>query len=225
MTKACAIVLAGLSLAGCTRSNPASPTSVPSAPTATSVVTPRVTSIAPTEVTQAATEQTVLVFGENFLAGLAASMTTPDGLVIGVETGAINDVLPSQFSLRFRFATAGRYSMRLANATGSLSDAWSFVVAAAPAAVQPVIGRCASPAPLQGYLDPRAPGYVVAFNTGTNVDDAVAALAARYRFTPTHIYRSVLFGFAAQLSAETVEALRCEPVVRYVAYSAVVGVG
>jgi len=173
----------------------------------------------PGELTQAGTEQTVTIAGENFQQGIAATLTGPDGVAATADASAIAEIGSDSLTLRFRFANAGRYSLRLANRSGRTSDAWTFAVAAAPVAVQPVVGRCASPAPLQGYFDPRAPGYIVVFNADTDVDRALAMLQARYDFRPNRVYGSALLGFSALLSADTVEAIRCESVVKYVAYN------
>jgi len=179
----------------------------------------------PGELIQGGTEQTVTIAGENFEPGITATVMGPDGVAGAVDSAAIGEVRSDSLALRFRFASAGRYSMRLANRSGRTSDTWSFTVSAAPVAVQPVSGRCASPAPLQGYFDSRAPGYIVVLNAGTDVDGALASLQARYGFTPVHVYRSALLGFSARLTPDTVEAIRCEPVVKYVEYNSTVTIG
>jgi hypothetical protein len=179
----------------------------------------------PGELTQAGTEQTVTIAGENFEPGIAATFTGPDGVAAIADAAAIGEIGTNSLTLRFRLANAGRYSLRLANRSGRTSDAWLFAVAAAPVAVQPISGRCASPAPLQGYFDPRAPGYIVTFDAGTDVDRALAALQARYDFRPAYVYRSALLGFSALLSADAVEGIRCESVVKYVSYNATVSIG
>lgn len=78
---------------------------------------------------------------------------------------------------------------------------------------------CTDPAPLLGTPDPRAPGYIVAFHEGTDAVQETERLAEKYGFTPTHIYTgTVLTGFSAVLSKQTVEAIRCEPTVKSVTY-------
>ena len=224
MLRTCIVVLAVALAAACGSSSPAGPT--PSSPVSASAVqAPRITSMTPGELTQAGTEQTVTIAGENFQSGISATLTGPDGVAATADSAAIGEVGPGSFTLRHRFANSGRYTLRLANRSGRTSDAWTFAVAAAPVEVPRISGRCASPAPLRGYFDPRAPGYIVTFADGTDVDRALAMLQDHYGFTPTHVYRSALLGFSALLSAEAVEGIRCEPVVKSVAYNASVTIG
>jgi hypothetical protein len=80
---------------------------------------------------------------------------------------------------------------------------------------------CSSPAPLEGFLDPRAPGYFVILHSDFELDSTVKFLSAKYSFVPVTVYRHVLHGFFAELSVETVAGLRCEPSVTIVAHNAV----
>lgn len=72
------------------------------------------------------------------------------------------------------------------------------------------------PAPLLGLPDPAATGYIVVFRDGTDADAVTDALAAEHGFTPKHVFRSALLGFAAALPAGAVEAIRRHPAVKYV---------
>lgn len=71
---------------------------------------------------------------------------------------------------------------------------------------------CAEPAPLEGTYDPRAPGYIVSFEQGTDARATADRLAERYGFEVQRVFQS-LPGFSAELTPETVAQIRCEPVV------------
>lgn len=88
-----------------------------------------------------------------------------------------------------------------------------------------VTPTCESPAPLLGTRDARAPGYIVVFKDGTNVDREVADLVARHGITVKHVYRSAILGFAAEMTAAQVAGVRCASTVRYVEHDGVVSVG
>jgi hypothetical protein len=84
---------------------------------------------------------------------------------------------------------------------------------------------CASPAPLQGAPDPRAPGFIVVFRDGTDVDATVGRLTARYAFQTKHVYRSALLGFAADLTPVQLAGVRCEAEVKYVEHDGAMRLG
>ena len=88
-----------------------------------------------------------------------------------------------------------------------------------------VTPTCESPAPLLGKPDARAPGYIVVFKDGTDVDRAVAELAGRYGFRTRYVYRGGPLGFAAELTAAQVAGVRCASTVRYVEHDAVASIG
>lgn len=75
---------------------------------------------------------------------------------------------------------------------------------------------CPDPAPLYGEPDPEAPAVIVVFRDGVDHRAATEALAARLGFTPSRVYESALPGFAAELTAAQVAAVRCAPGVAYV---------
>lgn len=77
-------------------------------------------------------------------------------------------------------------------------------------------------APLHGRPDAAAPGYIVVFVDGTDPDAVVDELAAAHGFTPRHVYRHALLGFAAQLSDDALDAIRRHPAVKYVEHEGVV---
>jgi hypothetical protein len=81
------------------------------------------------------------------------------------------------------------------------------------------VGSCSSPAPLLGTKT-TAPGYIVVYKEGTNVQETTQELAKKYNFTPRHVYQYALLGFSAELSAEALARIRCEPVVRNVSHNA-----
>ncbi|HEU0299944.1 MAG TPA: protease inhibitor I9 family protein [Longimicrobium sp.] len=78
------------------------------------------------------------------------------------------------------------------------------------------------PAPLQGTPNPAAPGVIVVYHDGTDADAVTAELAATHGFTPRHVFRSALLGFAAELSADALAAVRRHPAVKYVEHDGVV---
>ena len=77
-------------------------------------------------------------------------------------------------------------------------------------------------APLHGHADPRAPGYIVVFVDGADPDAVVGELAAAHGFTPKHVFRNALLGFAGELSDEALDAVRRHPAVKYVEREGVV---
>jgi hypothetical protein len=79
-----------------------------------------------------------------------------------------------------------------------------------------------APAPLHGKADPAAPGYIVVFVDGTDPDAVADELAAAHGFTPKHVFRNALTGFAAELSADALDAIRHHPAVKYVEHESVV---
>ena len=79
-----------------------------------------------------------------------------------------------------------------------------------------------SPAPLHGSPDPATPGYIVVYRDGTNADDVTDELAEAHGFTPRHVFRNALPGFAAELSDDALAAVRRHPAVKYVEHEGVV---
>jgi subtilisin family serine protease len=83
--------------------------------------------------------------------------------------------------------------------------------------------RAESPvAPLQAPDAASAGKYIVVFKDGTfagprlSVSSAIEEVAVRERIAPRFVYNTVLQGFAAELNAEQVAALRGDPRVAYV---------
>jgi len=91
-----------------------------------------------------------------------------------------------------------------------------------PTPPAPPVASCVA---VTGVFDPGAPGFIVVFKDGTNVDAALALLTARYGFTPTHVYRAALLGFSARLTDSQVQGLRCEETVKSITYNASAGIG
>ena len=88
-----------------------------------------------------------------------------------------------------------------------------------PEPMTPVTLACAVPAPLDGspdWSDPLFIGFIVTYHDGIDPHVETARLSARYGFTPRFVYRYALLGFAARLTPETLNAIRCEPSVRRV---------
>ena len=80
---------------------------------------------------------------------------------------------------------------------------------------------CLQPAPLLGQANPIAPGYIVVYHPGVDPVTETSRLAARYGFTPTHLYTAALLGFSASLTPTSVGGLRCEPSVSYMEHDGV----
>jgi hypothetical protein len=78
--------------------------------------------------------------------------------------------------------------------------------------VAPVL-PCPDPAPLLGVHSPAAPGYVVVFHEGLDPQPLSWHLATKYQFSPISVFD---LGFYAEFPDETLAAVRCEQVVRYV---------
>lgn len=81
---------------------------------------------------------------------------------------------------------------------------------------------CADPAPLYGEFNALAPGYIVQFRPGTNAVETAHALAAKYGFTLRYVWDVALLGFSAEMTPETVAALRCEPSILSISYETLV---
>jgi hypothetical protein len=82
-----------------------------------------------------------------------------------------------------------------------------------------VAPACTSPAPLHYAIAP-APGYIVVFHPGQNVEAVTAELAARHGFTPISVFAAIGLGFYAELTPAQLAALRCEPVIDYIEQNA-----
>ena len=111
------------------------------------------------------------------------------------------DVDIIQGPVRFAFERIGGHSITVSNPLGRTAVR-TFNVVDRP------LG-CSAPVTLSGKYDPAAPGYIVSFVTGTDVDAALAVLTARYGFQPTSVYRLTLLGFAARLTDAVVDGMRC----------------
>src|SRR5262249_5348233 len=103
--------------------------------------------------------------------------------------------------------------MRIPLLLGAL--AWSAIactegVAPGSSTPSPPGPHCASPAPLYGMFDPRAPLYMVMYHDGVNPNDETARLEGVYGFTPKSVWTAVP-GFAASLDDAVRDMMRCEP--------------
>jgi hypothetical protein len=75
-------------------------------------------------------------------------------------------------------------------------------------------------APLHGRASAGASGYIVVYRDGTDPDAATDELAAAHGFTPKHVFRNALLGFAAELSDDALDGVRRHPAVKYVEHDA-----
>lgn len=71
-----------------------------------------------------------------------------------------------------------------------------------------------------GHADPRAPGFLIEYQAGTDPVVTTEMLSAKYSFSPTFLYTAPP-GFAAELSTAAVKGLRCEPPVKVIEHDAV----
>jgi hypothetical protein len=93
-----------------------------------------------------------------------------------------------------------------------------FQVDDSQAVVQP---DCESPATL--HLTPfDQDGWIVVYHAGTPAPSTTAFLAQKYGFTPRSVYEHAMQAFSADLTPQTVAALRCEPFVQVIHANAVI---
>jgi hypothetical protein len=78
-------------------------------------------------------------------------------------------------------------------------------------------------APLLGSPS-AADAYIVVYHDATDADVVTDALAADLGFTPKHVFRHALLGFAASLSADALDAVRRHPAVKYVEHDGEMGI-
>ena len=78
-------------------------------------------------------------------------------------------------------------------------------------------GACVA---VEGQLDPRAPGFIIEYKTGTDPASTTAMLSAKYFFSAKHLYTAPP-EFAADLSAAAVKGLQCEPAVKLIEHDAI----
>jgi len=81
---------------------------------------------------------------------------------------------------------------------------------------------CAEAAPLLGH--PQARGYIIMYRAGTDGQRETDRLAAQYQFTARFVFTHGTPWFSAQLAAEVLAAVRCEPSVSFTEYNATVTV-
>jgi hypothetical protein len=65
-------------------------------------------------------------------------------------------------------------------------------------------------------LDTGEAAYNIVYQDGTDPDAVTDALAAEHGLVPKHVFRHALLGFAADLSADALKAIRRHPAVKYV---------
>ena len=83
------------------------------------------------------------------------------------------------------------------------------------------LATCDDPAPLYGSRDERVPDrYAVVFDESASAAVVTARLERTYGFTAEYVYAHALQGFAAELPVATMQAIRCEPEVRFVEHDA-----
>ena len=107
----------------------------------------------------------------------------------------------------------------LASSSLACRDGSDSVIEPKPEPVTPVTLPCAAAAPLHGTPDwsnPHFRGFVVAYHGGIDPAAETARLSLRYGFAPRVVFRYALRGFAAELTPEALNGLRCEASVQWV---------
>jgi len=77
------------------------------------------------------------------------------------------------------------------------------------------------PGPARRHQSPRAPGYIVSLEQGTDAQATADELAAKHGLEVQRAFQS-LPGFSVELTPGTVAAIRREPVVTLVEHDGVV---
>lgn len=86
--------------------------------------------------------------------------------------------------------------------------------------------RCTNAAPVLSQPAPSlANHYIVVYRDSTDSRATTARLAQKHGFTPRFVYEHALLGFSAELSADALAGVRCEPEVKYVEGDQVVRAG
>lgn len=73
-------------------------------------------------------------------------------------------------------------------------------------------------------LDTGDAAWIVVYQDGTDADAVTEALAAEHGFVPRHVFRHALLGFAADLPADALAAIRRHSAVKYVERDGPVGI-
>jgi hypothetical protein len=74
---------------------------------------------------------------------------------------------------------------------------------------------CASPAPLFLSVEP-APGWLVEFKPGTDVDSTMTRLRATYPINVQVVWKNTILGFYGLMTPDVVAALRCDSAVSFI---------
>jgi hypothetical protein len=80
---------------------------------------------------------------------------------------------------------------------------------------------CATPAKLDGPWDERGRGYFIGIKAGSNYPIASARLQSKFHLEVQRYELALHAILVADLPAQTIAALRCEPDVDYISYNAV----
>jgi hypothetical protein len=78
--------------------------------------------------------------------------------------------------------------------------------------------------PVEGTANPAAPRIVVTYRSGVPAEPTTTNLAAKYGFTPAHVYESPA-GFATEVSQSALVGLQCESVVESIEHDVLVSTG
>ena len=76
---------------------------------------------------------------------------------------------------------------------------------------------------IMGVFDPRAPGFIVGYQSGVDPIATTKQLEAKYSFSASHVY-TALPGFSAQLSTAALSGLRCESTISSISRDGVISI-
>jgi hypothetical protein len=86
-----------------------------------------------------------------------------------------------------------------------------------------LFSMCPDPAPLHGEPDSIRTDYIVGLEAGVDAEEETGRLEALCGFEATHIFTGSP-GFVSELSTTALECVRCDPVVRNVAYNRTISI-
>jgi hypothetical protein len=129
---------------------------------------PTVTSIQPASPSASTAAQGVYVFGTNFATGLSVQLTRPNGETSTIGGTAIYFGSATVFKMNVVLGAAGPYSLKVANPSGLVSNAWAFTVQT-PEPPTPSISGTSPRYPIQNTAPQKVYVGGVGFEAGLTV--------------------------------------------------------
>lgn len=112
---------------------------------------PSINAISPTTPTRGDTDQSVQVFGTNFVSGLTVTVFIPNGGTATLSGSQIQSVTSTSFTMLITLNLVGQYGVRVNNSSGAQSNIFNFNVKQAGAT--PTIASISPAAPLSNGND------------------------------------------------------------------------